>query len=350
MDDIKQDLPTSMIMAAFIGIAWYIGVEINASLFLLFKRRRGLYFWACALTSWGVILQPIFIILADFAVWKDPVPSITMIYLTWFIMVVPQSWVLYSRLHLLMHTDSVLQTIKYILIFNSIVFSIPTMVIGTVAQATNINPHLASFNLVWDRVQLVVYFVQETALSILYIFQTRKYLKGRAPLRQRPWSNAPATAHPAPRQTSHESAVLWQLIWANTVIIALDITLLGIQCADLFHLQGAFKPCVYGVKLKLEFVILNRLINTVRQSTSDVFYSGPSSGPDSIGHRRAAAAAASGSAGSRGSENLRGSNLWLKTEPGEDTSGVQLVQSISRTARDHSVSSEAPIYRGPNTV
>ncbi|XWX01269.1 hypothetical protein V2A60_009295 [Cordyceps javanica] len=365
MDDVKQDLTMSMIMAAFIGIAWYIGVEINASLFLLFKRRRGLYFWACALTSWGVILQPVFIILADFAVWKDPVPSIAMIYLTWFIMVIPQSWVLYSRLHLLMHTDSVLRVIKYVLIFNSVVFSIPTMVIGTIAQATTINPSLTSFNLVWDRVQLVVYFVQETALSVLYIFQTRKYLKGRAPLRQRAWST-PSTAGAAPgpgpsRQTSQESAVLWQLIWANTVIIALDITLLGIQCADLFHLQGAFKPCVYGVKLKLEFVILNRLISTVRQPSSDVFYSGSAgpdgrpSGPDGSGSGSGSGGrghrAARGSRGSHASSYLRGSNIWQKTEPGEDTSGLQLVQSPNRSAnREPSVGSETPIYRGAEPV
>ncbi len=133
MDDVKQDLSLSMMIAAFTGISWYIGVEINVSLFLLFKRRKGVYFWACALGSWGIILQPLFIILADFGVWKDPVPSIVMIYLTWLIMVVPQSWVLYSRLHLLMDREKLLQTIKFVLVFNSIVFSIPTIVIGTIA-------------------------------------------------------------------------------------------------------------------------------------------------------------------------------------------------------------------------
>lgn len=136
MTAISEDLPNAMIIAAFTGIAWYIGVEINISLFLLFKRRRGLYFWSCALTSWGVILQPLFIILGDFGVWKAPVPSITLIYLTWFIMVVPQSWVLYSRLHLLLDNRSLQRAIKYILIFNSIVFSIPTIVLGTISVST----------------------------------------------------------------------------------------------------------------------------------------------------------------------------------------------------------------------
>lgn len=136
MQDIQKDLPMAMAMAGLAAISWYIGVEINISLFLLFKRRHGLYFWSCALASWGVILQPLFMILADFDVWKDPVPSLVMIYITWFIMVIPQSWVLYSRLHLLMRDTKTLQIIKYVLIFNSVVFSIPTMIIGTLAVSS----------------------------------------------------------------------------------------------------------------------------------------------------------------------------------------------------------------------
>ncbi|KAL4903334.1 hypothetical protein BDW74DRAFT_179753 [Aspergillus multicolor] len=283
-EDVREDLPMSMAMAAFTGVSWCLGVEIILSLFMVFKRRRGLYFWSCALGALGVILQPLFIILADFRVWTDPVPSIVMIYLTWFILVVPQSWVLYSRLHLLMSSAKTLRGIKWALILTSIGFSVPTIVLGTVAQ-TRFNSNLTSVNITWDRVQLVVFFVQETALSIMYMFKTRKFLRGRSTLR---WSipepNAVPTIPsslplPSPthlRHNSHsqhpplsaqqamkneEKAVLWQLIYANTLIIALDITLLGIQSAGprLFHLQGAFKPCVYGIKLKLEFVILNKL-------------------------------------------------------------------------------------------
>lgn len=136
MSDLKQDLPLSMTMAAFTAISWYIGVDINVSLFLVFKRRRGLYFWSCALISWAVILQSLFIILADFAVWTDSLPSVIMIYLTWIIMVVPQSWVLYSRLHLLRCTTTTLQVTRRVLIVNSIAFTIPTIIIGTIAVST----------------------------------------------------------------------------------------------------------------------------------------------------------------------------------------------------------------------
>ncbi|KAM0815684.1 putative Integral membrane protein [Seiridium cardinale] len=263
MDDVNQSLPMSMTMAAFAGISWYIGIEINISLFLLFKRRRGLYFWSCALSSWGVVLQPLFIILADFGVWKDLIPSITMIYLTCLIMVVPQGWVLYSRLHLLMHKAEILRGIKFVLIFNSIVFSGPTMVIGVLAQTTTFNPSLISVNRVWDRLQLVVFLAQETTLGILYIYQTHKYLRDCSPLIER---SVPSTVQEGLRcQTKEQKSVLNHLVYTNLLVIALDVTLLGIQCANFFYLQGAFKPCVYGIKLKVEFVILNRLVNSVQR-------------------------------------------------------------------------------------
>ncbi|KUI66668.1 hypothetical protein VM1G_11404 [Cytospora mali] len=255
--DIKKDLPMSMTMSAFAGISCYVGVEINVSLFLRFKKRHGLYFWSCALCAWGVILQPLFIILADFDVWTNLKGSITMIYLTWLIMVVPQSWVLYSRLHLVTHKNTLLRWIMAVLLFNSIIFSIPTIIIGIYVQATDVNPYLHHVNTIWDRLQTTVFFVQETFLSITYIYQTRKFLRDTTLLQNSLYS-------PSPRTAADKRPLLYQLIYTNLLIIALDITLLGIQYANLFYLQGAFKPCVYGIKLKVEFVILNRLIKSVR--------------------------------------------------------------------------------------
>ncbi|KAI1338917.1 integral membrane protein [Xylariaceae sp. FL0016] len=256
--DIKKDLPMSMTMAAFAGISWYIGAEINTSLFLLFKRRRGLYFWSCALSSWGVILQPLFIILADFSVWKDLRGAITMVLFTWALMVVPHSWVLYSRLHLLMHESERLKWIMAVLIFTSVVFTVPTVVIGILAQLTP--AHKGLYN-IWDRIQLTVFFVQETLLSALYIYQTRKHLRSTTLL-----VKSSQFLDSSDRSETESKSVLHHLIYTNILVIILDIALLGIQYADQFYLQGAFKPCVYGVKLKLEFVILNRLVKSVRRT------------------------------------------------------------------------------------
>lgn len=259
MNAITEDLPMAMTMAAFAGISWYIGAELNVSLFLFFQRRRGLYFWSCALGSWGVITQSLFIILADFGVWANLSGSITFIYLSWVLMVVPQSWVLYSRLYLLMQHDSLLRGVRAALIFTTIVFGITTIPLGILAQT--IMPRLLHINSIWDRLQTTVFFVQETVLSILYIWQTRKYLREMSPLLD--VSNTSIDTATARDKTSKTKSMLHHLIYINLLIIGLDVTLLGIQYANLFYLQGAFKPAIYGIKLKLEFVILNRLIKTI---------------------------------------------------------------------------------------
>ncbi|KAI2622873.1 hypothetical protein GGS26DRAFT_227872 [Hypomontagnella submonticulosa] len=257
MNVVEQNVAVAMAMAAFAGISWYIGAEITVSLFLLFRHRRGLYFWSCALGIWGVILQTLFIILADFGVWTDLKASITMIYLSWAIMVVPQSWVLYSRLHLITPQRAILNWVRAALIFNSVVFGITTIPLGVLTQT--VKPSLFPVNNVWDRLQTIVFFLQETTLSVLYIWQTRVYLRDLAPLFLDP--------HPSAK-IKKQKTMLHHLIYINILIICLDITLLGIQNANLFYLQGAFKPAVYGVKLKLEFVILNRLIKSLQRPDS----------------------------------------------------------------------------------
>lgn len=131
MADLKDDLPTAMITAAFAGISWYIGIELNVRLFLAGVRQRGLYFWSVLVGSWGVLSQPLVIQLVNFDVWKTSPGSVAAIYLSWSILVVPQSFVLYSRLHLFLDPPK-LRWIFYLIAFVSFTFAIPTIIIGTV--------------------------------------------------------------------------------------------------------------------------------------------------------------------------------------------------------------------------
>ncbi|KAI1211382.1 uncharacterized protein F4807DRAFT_36557 [Annulohypoxylon truncatum] len=283
MSVVDDNSSVALAMAGFAGVSWCLGIEINVSLFLLFKRRRGLYFWACALGIWGVILQTLFIVLADFGIWTEKVTPIALIYLTWAMMVISQSWILFSRLHLILQQPRVLSWIRVVLIFTSIVVGTITIVLGTVAQT--VNHALFPANNIWDRFQTGVFFVQETTLSILYIWHTRLYLRDLAPLLQtrgpsssltsttttttttitNPYTRSSSSSDAAtpPSRITKKKTMLHQLLYINVLVICLDVALLGIQNADLFYLAGAFKPAVYGVKLKLEFVVLNRLIKSL---------------------------------------------------------------------------------------
>src|SRR5689334_6563583 len=110
---------------------------------------------------------------------------------------------------------------------------------------------LGSPYMIWDKLQLTVFFVQETILSLIYIVETYKRLKHSAMLHH---------------DENSRREVLHHLIWVNILVIALDISLLGLSYADFFYVQSAYKPCVYGVKLRVEFAILNRLISSVQRS------------------------------------------------------------------------------------
>jgi hypothetical protein len=97
---------------------------------------------------------------------------------------------------------------------------------------------------------MTVFFVQETILSALYVALTWRHLKNFSMF---------------DRDDSKGRQVMKHLILANLVVIFLDITLLAIQYANFFYVQGSYKPCVYGVKLRIEFAILNRLISTIQK-------------------------------------------------------------------------------------
>lgn len=109
-------------------------------------------------------------------------------------------------------------------------------------------------NSIWDRVQVGIFFVEETTISILYVIETRRRLR-----------NMPTLG-----DGDHNTVgnVMRHLIYANLLVICLDISVLGICYSNHFYIQGAYKPCVYGLKLRVEFSILNRLISSLQRSTN----------------------------------------------------------------------------------
>ena len=164
--------------------------------------------------------------------------------------------------------------------------------------------------------------MQETVLSLLYIYFTRQYLRDSSLLSRPAQASVPRSFGVASRPNnnndnnndpnnnhhhhhrasiaarSHRSdttrgirhqpgsetkQVLHHLIAVNVLVICLDIALLGVQYADMFYLQGAFKPAVYGIKLKVEFAILNRLIEMLKRRARGGGVGGSSSGAYSEG-------------------------------------------------------------------
>jgi hypothetical protein len=196
--------------------------------------------------------------MADFEQITNPYLALMLIYISWWMMVVPQSVVLYSRLHLVIENPKHYRYVLWMIIFTTIFISLPTMGLGTAAQASQIS-RLMSANRIWDRIQVSIFFVQETIISILYIVETRKVLQNRSTLGQ---------------DDKSIQTVMHHLIYTNLLVVFLDISLLGMSYSSFFYVQAAYKPCVYGVKLRVEFSILNRLVHTLRGSSMRSYYAG----------------------------------------------------------------------------
>ncbi len=212
----------------------------------------------------------------------------------------------------------------------------------------------------WDRVQLTVFFAQEAALSLLYIWQARQYLRNSSLLSSQPHLNSRATGGSgAPNNPGSETKrVLMHLVCANILVIALDVALLGVQYAGLFYLQGAFKPCVYGVKLKVEFAILNRLVETVRmRGRQGAYY------PDGSGNKGGLGLVADGGrpAAAKGQPGPQinvsgapgGETKWHDEETRDESGRQERIgletldhHSTSRPSRSHSQESQHPIWDG----
>jgi hypothetical protein len=83
IDVLEGDLAMWTAVAVFMGISWYISVEVILLLFLTFKRCRGLYFWSCFASSSGVLLSTLSTLLQDFAMVSNPRAIVVLAEIAW---------------------------------------------------------------------------------------------------------------------------------------------------------------------------------------------------------------------------------------------------------------------------
>jgi hypothetical protein len=239
----------------FISIALYNFIELHVLILSHFRRRKGLYFWSFTIATWGVAFNSIGYLLKHRALTTSSNLYATLILIGWCTMVSGQSVVLYSRLHLLMDNKTWLRAVLIMIITNAVCMDIPVIVLVYGSNSSNPTPFEEPYS-IYEKLQLCAFFVQELVLSGLYIWETTKLLKPGGAI-----SNSGIV-----RFLNH-------LIYVNVFIILLDLTVLGLEFANMYTIQTAWKPLVYSIKLKLEFSILNRLVELIRPPGNDTSYS-----------------------------------------------------------------------------
>lgn len=238
----------SMVISGFFAISCYLVIEITILIFWTFKRYRGLYFWSMLVATWSIMLHNISAFLRFFAL-APSLPMCFLIVFGWYGMVTGQAVVLYSRLHLVVFNPHITQTVLYMIIFNFLTLHVPVTILF-LGNNAGVEEFLAPFN-VYERIQLTGFCVQETIISVIYMWEAVKLSKEVVVVNDRP-----------------SKGILVHLLVVNTLVVVLDGTLLYTEYSNNFEIQTTYKPVVYGLKLRMEFSVLNRLVDLVRVQRS----------------------------------------------------------------------------------
>ncbi|KAK5657365.1 hypothetical protein OQA88_2935 [Cercophora sp. LCS_1] len=246
--------PEKVTMLVFPSIALYNVLELHLIIFFTFKTRSGLYFWSFLVATWGLIPQAIAALCETFlpGVIVGP-PLATMYIIGWYCMVTGQSLVLYSRLHLLLHNTTTLRLVLAMIIANFFLGHVPPTIL-----AYGKDSGLTSFQrpyAIYEKIQVTLFFTQEVVISALYIKEAVKLIRSRRNF----------TAFSSGGKAKDRSReLLVHLFIVNVVILVLDVNVLAWEYAGLHNVQTSVKTFVYSAKLKVEFSILNKLVELTR--------------------------------------------------------------------------------------
>ncbi|KAL8906374.1 MAG: hypothetical protein Q9207_002086 [Kuettlingeria erythrocarpa] len=162
-------------------------------------------------------------------------------------MVSGQSFVLWSRLNLVVRSKMILNVVLAAIIINGIALHTPTLVF--IYGANSPSPKwVPRFNIM-ERVQLLGFSIQEAVIGGIYIFATVKLLG--------------AIYYGGTRRA------LLQLLAIMCICLAMDVVLIALGFSGYYIAEASIKPLIYAVKLKLEFAVYRQLVGFTKAAFED---------------------------------------------------------------------------------
>ncbi|KAF4463756.1 hypothetical protein FALBO_9426 [Fusarium albosuccineum] len=225
-------------------VSLYNSLELLSLIFTTFRSRKGLYFWSLLVASFVVIPYAVGW-LTDYFDLAGDVAGILIGDIGWMLLITGQALVLYSRLHLVLRNENILRAIKWMIIFNAVVWH-TTMTVLLFTISYRPKEGRGSYNHIFntmEKVHMTCFCVQEFVLSGLYLWKALDILK---------------TALGSTRR------IMWQLFSTNVLIVAMDIALLAVEFSGYYLWQQGLKVVMYSIKLKFEFAVLGKLIELVQ--------------------------------------------------------------------------------------
>ena len=245
--------PVTYGVTSFVSISLYNVLELNFLLLITFKHHNGLYFWSFFVSTWGTAIYAIGFLLRDFNLSsKLSYLFMTLIVVGWVAMVTGQSLVLFSRLHLIVRQHLVLRCVLAMIIVDAIILHIPTIVLFYSTNSSEF-PRFSTVYAIYERIQVTLFFVQETIISGIYMYATWQMI----------YSDGSFNAV----HGEVGRRLLQHLIYVNVIVILLGIAVVVMAFAGRYASQTAARGFIYSVKLKVEFDILTRLVGLARRAS-----------------------------------------------------------------------------------
>lgn len=240
---LPENTTRASLLVAMLTLAIYMAFIVDLKVLTTFKRRNTLYFWSILLASWGIMSHSIGIILKWFVGRCPWTVNTAFATFGWWGMVTGQSLVLYSRLHLVVRDKRVLRFVLTMIIVDFLLFQVPTTVLTFGSNQKDPGMWLKIYN-VYERIQLIVFTLQELIISSIYIRAAFRMLQ--------------------PGDSAKTKSTRKLLIYLNILCIVLDIIfVIQVYVGDWVYKTGT-QSLAYAIKLTIEFVVLNKLMDIYR--------------------------------------------------------------------------------------
>ncbi|OBT81616.1 hypothetical protein VE02_10208 [Pseudogymnoascus sp. 03VT05] len=171
----ETDTPLVYFITAVIAVSLYNSIE-TVIIFLVFKRYGGVYFWSLLAACPGLFMMTFGYSTYFYNFNRNLFGQSTPTIIGWCIFMIVQSFVLWSRLHLVVQNRKIIRGVVIMILCTAIFLPIPTAVL---AFCNDIRPprqvFIRGYQIIGN-IQLTGFTVQETIISGLCIWGTASML------------------------------------------------------------------------------------------------------------------------------------------------------------------------------
>ncbi|KAH7378193.1 hypothetical protein DE146DRAFT_673340 [Phaeosphaeria sp. MPI-PUGE-AT-0046c] len=241
---------------AMSAISIWSTVPLTTRLLTTMKRRSGLYFYSILITSIGISVRQIGVLMVWFtphcpwAIRRILIEVGSMAMVSGFSSC-PGNYMstLYSRLNLIAMNYRIRRAVLAMMIFNGFVWHVAVIINNAGIRYlkerghTDRVPGWEMVHIPIEKIKIVMFTTQEIVISLFYVRAAYQYLQGK-------FNTSKGKARSA----------MSLLLLIQVIIIASDVAICTLNLVGERQLKVIVHSFVYAIKLELEFVVLNQLI------------------------------------------------------------------------------------------